>query len=166
MADFLRECMSDIASQIKQSIPIDEFTKSYCIRCLNQDCARSKANGLRFVKRAVNWKEDLFINVPRADEHDSVFDNIRSRQFISANETPGENPGENPVAPPVKPEPEPEPEPEPIVAPPSSLATPDLGNTPFVQGTMVSDKPLKKEVVLEPGQAYTFGSNDQTSKEE
>jgi hypothetical protein len=81
--DFLKECMSDVGQT-----PLDIFQKSYCFVCGNRECSRSSANNLQFDRRVLNWKKDLFDEVPRADEFDQRFAQIRSKQFLPANQSP------------------------------------------------------------------------------
>ena len=83
LRDFLKECMSDVGQG-----PIDIFQKAFCSVCANRDCSRSTSSSLSFDKRVSNWKDDLFDNVPRADESDPNFARIRAKRFISINNDP------------------------------------------------------------------------------
>lgn len=190
MADFLKECMSDVSGKLGKVVPIDEFNQAFCVVCVNKECARSRSNNMLFDQRAHNWKEELFISVPRAGDDDPQYNGIRSKNFISVANIPAPNiPQNTPEEPKInpierklniefksensdlseEPEPEPipeleiikpEPKPEPLIQP-QPRPVPDLGNTPFQQGTVLPGK--SKEVKLEPGQSYTFGSDDETS---
>jgi hypothetical protein len=192
MADFLKECMSDVSGKLGKVVPIDEFNQAFCVLCVNKECARSRSNNMLFDRRAHNWREELFINVPRAGDDDPQYSGIRSKKFISitiptptpniSQSTP-EEPKVNPIEQKLniefksedpelseKPEPEPvpeleiskpEPKPEPQVGPEPKPVKPNLGNTPFQQGTVLSGK--SEAIQLEPGQSYTFGSDDETS---
>lgn len=80
--DFLKECMSDPAIGGGRSIPIDEFNRSWCVRCQQKDCGRAGLNNSLLVRRAETWKEKLFDKPPRADDADSRFDHIRAKRFL------------------------------------------------------------------------------------
>lgn len=150
-ADFLKECMSEMGM-----IPINDFNKSYCARCINQSCARSSSNNHLFVQRASNWENKLFLNVARADEHDNKYDGIRSKLFIPSNqggtvvstlddvqdEEPQIEPDFTPIVNVVE---EPEivevPTPDVPVLNTPSIQTPEYAgvkNTPFQQGIMLN----------------------------
>lgn len=75
--DFLKECMSDVGI-----VPINDFNKNYCMRCVNSQCSRSATNNHLFVKRVTNWEENLFKGVKRADENDPKYAQIRSQKFM------------------------------------------------------------------------------------
>jgi len=68
--------------------PIDVFQKAFCSVCANRDCSRSTSSSLSFDKRVSNWKNDLFDNVPRANESDPNFARIRAKRFISLDNEP------------------------------------------------------------------------------
>ncbi len=80
-ADFLKDCLSDPAL-VQGPIPIDEFTRVYCLRCQSRECSRSRANGMLFDQRVGNWQEKLFINPAQAKEGDPGFDHLRNRNFL------------------------------------------------------------------------------------
>lgn len=82
-SDFLRECMADVGQA-----PIDTFQKAFCVVCANRDCIRSSSNNLAFDRRILNWKQDLFDNVSRAEESDPRFSQIRSKRFLPAGQPP------------------------------------------------------------------------------
>lgn len=82
-SDFLKECMSDVGQG-----PIDIFQKAFCSVCANRDCSRSTSSNLSFDRRVSNWKDDLFNNVPRANESDPNFARIRAKRFISLDNEP------------------------------------------------------------------------------
>lgn len=65
-ADFLKECMRDVSA-----VSLDEFQRSTCVRCINDECGRSAANNMLFNIRANTWKQVLFDNVPRAENNPS-----------------------------------------------------------------------------------------------
>ena len=181
-ADFLRECMESVGNG-----PIDTFHKAFCVMCANRDCSRSPANNSSFDLRMRNWKNDLFDNVPRAEESDPRFARIRAKNFISVN--PGVSIStQEPSEPPTQPDhiipgvysteveivPE-APLPSEIVleqVPPEPPQRQDrrqpvnseLGNTPFSQGiTLPGYEPPTKQadVIIESGGTFTFGGKDE-----
>ena len=79
--DFLRECMSDPAL-VQSQVPIDEFCKAYCVRCVQKECARAGLNSSLLARRAVTWKTNLFDNPPRAEENDPKYQSIRAKKFL------------------------------------------------------------------------------------
>lgn len=79
--DFLRECMSDPAL-VQGQVPIDEFNKAYCVRCVQKECARAGLNGSLLARRAATWKVNLFENPPRAAENDPKYQSIRAKKFL------------------------------------------------------------------------------------
>lgn len=81
-SDFLRDCMTDPALVPKGPIPIDDFTKVYCLRCSVKECSRSVSSNFIFTNRVMNWKRDLFDAPPRATDNDPVFAEIRTKRFI------------------------------------------------------------------------------------
>src|SRR5271156_5711688 len=87
--DFLRECMTDPAL-VSGPVPHNEFMEHVCRRCDNKECSLSVANSLSFTKRATNWKKDLFLEVPRADDNDPLYAAIRQKNFalIDGSRTP------------------------------------------------------------------------------
>lgn len=80
-ADFLKECLSDVGP-----MPLDEFQRNVCVRCINSECGRSSANNMLFNLRAQNWKRDLFDEVPRANTEGNHSIMGPHSRFISVNE--------------------------------------------------------------------------------
>lgn len=165
-SDFLRECMSEVGM-----IPIDEFNKNICMRCVNQGCARSVSNNLLFVKRTNSWEDELFLNVKRAPDSDSEYDKFRSSKFVSKTPSLGNismNPiPEVPSTPPIIEIQEPKlnnidesanPEstinPEPINPNNISPAT-GIRNTPFTQGVMLNE-PSKVDPIIPVGGTFVM----------
>ena len=184
-SDYLKECMSDVGQG-----PLDIFQKAFCSVCANRDCTRSAANGMAFDRRILNWKNDLFDSVPRADEADPKFDGIRSKKFLPivpgsvnvsmwsppAAEAPVEVPKplihfaveskpisiqEAPTEAAVVPQKAPS-EPLPVAKPVQGALNP--GNTPFTQGTVLpgytAPKPTE-DIILESGGTFTLGGEDE-----
>lgn len=180
--DYLKECMSDVRNP-----PLDVFQKTWCTYCQSGDCVRSSANNMQFNQRVEGWKESLFESPPRADGDDPKFEKIRLQRFtpvsrgrtyevretgevpiISApegaervparflvSEEPAEPPPPEPPPPePVRPPPPLEPSVRPAESPPEVR---DVGNTPFVQGTVLEGGGEKVE---KPGSTYVFGGDD------
>lgn len=79
--DFLRECMSDPAL-VQGQVPIDEFNKAYCVRCVQKECARAGLNGSLLARRAATWRTNLFESPPRAAENDPKYQAIRAKKFL------------------------------------------------------------------------------------
>jgi hypothetical protein len=175
--DYLKECMSTFGT-----VPIDAFNQSYCRVCAARDCSRSRANNFLFDNRVANWEDSLFNKVPRASENDPIFKEISSKRFLPTMDTinirsdqlpprfmgvaptaetvPGQAPASVQVQAPapaqaqsLAPVPVPSLNPAPIQAPGISSE-----NTPFIQGTLL--KRPESEVIMVPGQSYTFGSNE------
>lgn len=157
--DYLKECMNDVGNP-----PLDAMHRNFCLVCANRGCERAGLNQSEFDKRVKNWKSLLFDNVPRADEADDRYSNLRSRNFA---------PGGPPKPPPttvfvpnvpaiIRPEeprihepprpaafvrapeapaavaPPPTPEPEDTGPPPPPAGA---GNTPFEQGMVLDGAP-------------------------
>jgi len=182
MADYLKECMSDVSGKLGKVVPINEFNQAFCVLCVNKECSRSQSNNLSIVRRSLNWHKNLFTNIPRANENDPQYDGIRSKKFISINsptntstlntpKKPSQNLIEQKLNIEFKSETKPQEtkpqetkpqETKPQETKPQPQIRPlDLGNTPFTQGVVL---PKKKEVFLKPGQSYTFESNDKNNK--
>ncbi len=79
--DYLKECLSDITSKIRQSVPINDFNNEYCKYCANQECIRSGALKSSFYLRTSTWKERLFLDIPRATSSDPEIETIQLRWF-------------------------------------------------------------------------------------
>ncbi|OPZ38222.1 MAG: hypothetical protein BWY99_01682 [Synergistetes bacterium ADurb.BinA166] len=177
--DFLRECMTDPALNPDNRTPIDEFNRKYCVVCCNRDCSRSAAGGLAFDRRALNWKKDLFDEVPRAEEGDSSYDSIRRKVFRPAQESLSISTAQAPVVPVptadararflphVIEEAAPAPAPR-QPAQSAHIPPPEYENTPFTQGMILPGGPPAappptggSEVVVQPGGTFVFGGDDE-----
>src|SRR5512135_2096050 len=84
-ADFLRECMTDPAL-VSQPVPIDQFSRAFCVVCAYKPCVRSRANTMVFTERVANWVPRMFTQVPRAADDDPNYARIRAKNFQSVNE--------------------------------------------------------------------------------
>lgn len=178
--DYLKECLSDVGP-----VPLDAFNMAWCRVCARRECVRAGLNNSVFDQRARNWKDTLFLKVPRAEDGDPRYANIRAKKFLplaSAAEvwTPTDlPPGPSPEPPsrtdpdeevpdtdpnPVSPaEPAPfEPAPEPAGPTPEAPVFPV--NTPFQQGSMIGGReppppvppPAAPDGVLGEDSTYTF----------
>lgn len=85
--DFLKECHSQVAKQVKESLPLDAFSVAYCARCLQPECTRSTHGSTIFDKRVTTWQDRLFLNVPRMDQDDPRFDSISHKEFSPIQES-------------------------------------------------------------------------------
>lgn len=80
--DYLKECMTDPALNRFGTVPIDVFSKAYCVVCANRECSRSALASMSFDIRVANWRKNMFDSVPRADDSDPRFDAFRKKRFI------------------------------------------------------------------------------------
>jgi hypothetical protein len=184
--DFLKECMSDPAL-VSQPIPIDQFSRSFCVVCGYKPCVRSAASGMIFTERVANWKSRMFTDVPRASDNDPNYARIRAKNFQNLNEPLVVNVQpevplvhSEPSGPPVHSTP-PEPTEPPVqvvqtppavpplvmthpVPPPGAQqqGEPTLTNTPFQSGMVLPGKPVdkKEDKFVEPGAIITFGEDE------
>jgi len=150
-----------------QGVPLEDFKRAFCDRCLNQQCSRSVAGQSRFEQRTATWYQRLFENPDRLDERDPRYAQIQAQKFIEVPtglvpEVGGAQSAwldprdlDAPVSPPqvaipqpppvpISPEPEPAaPEPQPDVPPPvpepQPLRQTALMNTPGPRPQMIGD---------------------------
>lgn len=160
---------------------MDAFNMAWCRVCARRECTRAGLNNSVFDQRARNWKDTLFRKVPRAEDGDPRYANIRAKKFlplVSAAEirTPP-NPISEPVpqadpdeeAPDTDPNPEAPVEPAPVEPPPEPTGPlPETSvfpvNTPFQQGSMIGGReppppvppPAAPDGVLGEDSTYTF----------
>lgn len=136
---------------------------------LFRDIPRASENDPRYADIRSKKFEPISpeLNIAAPPEPDNIPENTFDKTKIIQQKMGIEFKSEEPE-PESEPEPTPEleldkptPPPVPVKPDPPPPTQPDTGNTPFTQGTMLSGK--KKEIVLEPGQSYTFGSDDETS---
>src|SRR5271166_5111236 len=166
--DFLRECMSDPAL-ISQPIPIDQFSRSYCVVCSNKECCRSRANTMIFPERVQSWKLRLFDDVPRASDDDKNFEHIRAKNFQSTNEQAAVQIIQNQELPKETSPPVIEAKLEVVVSkeePLQEISTktpiqqsyPTIDNTPMQGGIMIPGKPNdnEKDKFINPGDSFVF----------
>lgn len=100
--DFLKECMSDI----EKPIPLDTFNVVWCRLCGRRECVRAGLNSSVFDVRTRNWRDNLFLKVPRAEDNDPRYSNIRAKKFLPL--APSSEVWTNAVAV-VSPDPDPQP---------------------------------------------------------
>lgn len=85
--DFLKECHSQLVTQAKQHLPLEDFGAAYCDRCFQPECSRSTHGKTRFDQRVSTWEERLFLRVPRMDQSDPRFEEIASKEFHPVQES-------------------------------------------------------------------------------
>lgn len=168
-ADFLKECISDPALvEPGKTVPIDAFTKAYCLRCDNRECARSGANNMAFDDRVKNWQERLFRNPPRARPDDPVFANIRTKNFapVTAPLSVQGNAGFVPVPAPTLVQPPPPPPPPPAVEIPSpeAEAAPEPAQAVVHEASGTSDDHQPQPQDLPTKQGYNQGTRPANTK--
>lgn len=64
-----------------QGIPLPDFQATFCVRCVQPECSRSRAGGL-FETRVTTWEERLFKNPPRMPKDDPLYAMITAKRFI------------------------------------------------------------------------------------
>lgn len=65
-----------------QNVPLDQFKLTFCDRCMQEECTRSRVGTSRFEKRVSNWYQDLFANPPQLDPSDARFEQIKAQKFF------------------------------------------------------------------------------------
>lgn len=73
------DCMGECN---EHRIPLQEFEQTFCIRCIQPECARSLYGKQRFDKRVATWHERLFSQVPQMDVQDPRFQLIHQQGFL------------------------------------------------------------------------------------
>lgn len=71
--DFLSVCND-------QGVPLPDFQATFCVRCVQPECSRSKAGGL-FESRVATWQDRLFVNPPRMPADDPLYASISAKKF-------------------------------------------------------------------------------------
>jgi len=147
--DFLSVCND-------QGIPLTDFQTTFCVRCVQPECSRSRAGGL-FETRVATWQERL-LSPPRMAKDDPLYVALAAKRFIEIDTGPIPEvrgpaewldpraipdqlpaPVERPR--PAKPPPNPPAQPSaPGEAPRAGVSRAPL-NTPFVQGRMLDGAP-------------------------
>jgi hypothetical protein len=144
LADFIHECNN-------LSVPLEDFTGVWCLRCKRTECIRSLAGKSRFDIRASTWEQRLFTEVPRLDAKDPKYQEIvGTKTFVEVQ-------GWQPEV--AKPEPKFEPPPEPTA---SELIEPQPQRSPamftFDQVPDQSGRTLgTPERILKPGAKIRMG---------
>lgn len=64
-----------------QGVPLPDFQATFCVRCVQPECSRSRAGGL-FETRVSTWKERLFENPPIMPKEDPLFSSLAAKRFI------------------------------------------------------------------------------------
>lgn len=137
-----------------QGVPVPDFQATFCVRCVQPECSRSRAGGL-FETRVATWEERLFKSPPVMAKDDPLYGVLAAKRFVEVDKGrvpevrgPSEwrdpralsdDPGE-PVAAP-RPAPPPKPSMGSPAAPPQPERPPSAArvplNTPFAQGMML-----------------------------
>lgn len=73
--DLLRECND-------QQVPLEDFARQFCDRCLQAECSRSQHGKSRFEQRITGWQDKLFAKPPRMDLRDPRYDLIQGKKFL------------------------------------------------------------------------------------
>jgi hypothetical protein len=74
--DWLGECND-------QHVPLDDFQRTFCDRCLQVECTRSQHGKSQFEARVATWEERLFDQVPRMDPSDPRYQVLSAKKFIT-----------------------------------------------------------------------------------
>src|SRR5690606_19815310 len=64
-----------------KGVPLPEFQATFCVRCVQPECSRSRAGGL-FESRVASWEDRLFKNPPRMSKSDPLHAAIAAKRFI------------------------------------------------------------------------------------
>jgi hypothetical protein len=144
-----------------QGVPLADFQATFCVRCVQPECSRSRAGGL-FETRVATWEERLFKDPPRMSKDDALYAILAAKRFVEVDT--GRTPEVHGSAEWLDPRtlverPEPESRPRIVRAPRASTpseraeeSNPPLRaqqptewraplNTPFAQGTMLAGAP-------------------------
>lgn len=74
-SDFLSVCND-------QGVPLDDFKRAFCDRCMQPECTRSQVGGSKFEQRIQDWNRKLFLEPPLLDAHDPRHASITSKRFL------------------------------------------------------------------------------------
>lgn len=72
--DLLRECND-------KDVPLEDFSRQFCVRCLQPECSRSLVGKSKFEQRVSGWEDKLFKQPPRMDLSDPRYEIIRGKRF-------------------------------------------------------------------------------------
>ena len=174
MSDFLKDCMSDPAL-VQKPLPIDQFSRMFCVVCGQKECSRSRSNTMVFTERVANWKDRMFDKVPRASDNDENYIRIRAKNFqniepamsietkkvvpIELNDQKDEINISTKIDQIVEPKIV-EIEKTRIIGPGPE---PIISNTPFFGGVTLAGKPVDKneDELIEVGGSFVFGEQDE-----
>ena len=163
--DYLKDCMSDPAL-ISHPLPIDQFSRSFCMVCSQKACSRSRANTMIFTERVATWRSRLFTNVPRASDDDPNYAIVKAKIFKNVDE-PISITTEAPIETPIHfiseqikqidnttttaPTPTP-------TTPTVEIHNAQIDNIPFKGNVILPGKPIdnKIDVPLNPNNTFTF----------
>lgn len=74
--DFLGVCN-------EHNVPLDDFQRQFCIRCLQPECTRSQVGKSKFEERVATWEDRLFLNPSRLDPSDPRYQGIAAKRFLA-----------------------------------------------------------------------------------
>lgn len=74
--DWLSECND-------HKIPLEDFHRQFCSRCVTPDCTRSQVGQSKFDSRVVSWEDRLFLQVPQMSPSDPRYEQIRGKKFLN-----------------------------------------------------------------------------------
>lgn len=72
--DYLSECND-------QKVPVEDFQRAFCSRCMQPECGRSQHGTTKFDQRTLTWEERLFLNVPTMTKDDPRYLPIVGQDF-------------------------------------------------------------------------------------
>lgn len=66
-----------------KGMPLDEFSKGWCSRCMSPECSRSLYGKTKFDQRTATWLERLFLNPPTMSPDDPRYSSVSAQKFIT-----------------------------------------------------------------------------------
>lgn len=70
-----------------KSVPVNDFTLSFCNRCTQKECIRSQYGTSAFDKRVNTWEDRLFKDIPRMPKSDPRYLPLASVDFKTVEHT-------------------------------------------------------------------------------
>lgn len=64
-----------------QGVPLADFQATFCVRCVQSECSRSRAGGL-FETRVTTWQERLFKSPPVMAKDDPLYGVLSAKRFV------------------------------------------------------------------------------------
>lgn len=139
MADFYLQC-NDL------KVPEQDFTRQFCVRCLQGECSRSRPHGTKFDERVRTWEDRLFLQVPVLPADDPRYQGIANQPFVEVGPGWGD---------PYEVQGSPDPSREPTPTPGAPEAPPPITPQPARFLGQAVNTPARKGIMLEgaPGSA-------------